>query len=161
MKKILLFSMLTLLASCAVRHAIPLNYTGPIAIVQETAVRVDQGKAKMFFLNEIDGVYVSDNSSSRSFSESYRKGNNLTIIDSPYEIPAEQHTYTITGSHVWAMDGRAILEADLDVSGEVKFTPVEGRTYLINGSLSEEESTVWIKDTESGEIIAEFKKQDP
>lgn len=159
-KKIISLLPVVLLASCATTAISP-DYNGPTATIQETAIRVDSGKAQMFFLSKIDGNYISDNSSSRSFQKSYGRGNNLTIVDSPYQVPAQSHVFTIVGSHVWAMDGRALFEADLEVSGEVTFEPVEGRVYIINGSLSEEESTVWIKDSETGETIAEFKKQDP
>jgi hypothetical protein len=148
-------------ACVATTPAIPPDYVGPLATIEETAVRVDSGKAQMFFLREINGKYFSENSSSRSFSESYGHGNNLTIIDSPYEIPAKEQMFTIEGSHVWAMDGRALFEDSLSVKGEVKFSPVAGRTYLINGSLSEDKSMVWIKDTETGEIIAEFVNDNP
>ncbi|MDM3871354.1 hypothetical protein QSV34_08300 [Porticoccus sp. W117] len=59
------------------------------------------------------------------------------------------------------MDGRGIIEADLRIEGDIKFKPEAGRTYEINGSLSKEESSVWIKDLSTGEIIAEFKENDP
>ncbi|MEM7502334.1 MAG: hypothetical protein AAF417_09835 [Pseudomonadota bacterium] len=160
-KKLVFAVTLVGLVSCANRPAIPPEYTGPVATIQETAVRVDQGKAQMFYLSKIDGVYMRDNSASRSFLRSSGKGNNLTIVDSPYDVPAQQHVFTIQGGHVWAMDGRGILEADLTVTGDIEFEPKEGNTYLINGSLSEEESVVWIKEQSTGEIIAEFRKQDP
>lgn len=160
-KKCLLAVFSLVLASCASVPALSPDYSGPVATIQETAVRVDSGKAKMFYISKIDGAYVQDNSSSKSFGASYGQGNNLTIIDSPYSIAAEEHTYTIVGSHVWAMDGRGLIEADLRVEGEVKFTPEAGRIYEINGSLSKKESTVWLKDTLTDEIIAEFKKIDP
>lgn len=159
-KKIFVLMFSLLVASCASVSAIPPGYSGPVATVQETAIRVDSGKAKMFYLEKIDGTYMRDNSASKSFRASYGNGNNLSIIDSPYSIAAEEHIYTIVGSHVWAMDGRAILEADLGVEGDVKFKPEAGRTYEINGSLSKEVSHVWIKEAETGEIIAEFKNTD-
>ncbi len=161
MRKIFFYSALLLLTACAGRQAIPEGYTGPVAVVKETAVRVDSGKAQMFYLSKIDGVHMTDNSASKSFSRSYGKGNNLTIVDTPYEIPAEEHIYTLVGGHVWAMDGRGMFEAGLTVTGDIAFTPVEGRTYLIDGSLSKEVSIVRIKDTVTGEIIAEFEKKDP
>ncbi len=160
-KKLLLIVFPLFLASCASVPAVSPDYTGPVATIQETAVRVDSGKAKMFFLGKIDGKYMRDNSASKSFGASYGKGNNLTIIDLPYSIATEEHIYTIVGSHVWAMDGRGIIEADLRVEGDIKFKPEAGRIYEINGSLSKKESSVWIKDTSTGEIIAEFKKVDP
>lgn len=161
MVKKLFFLLSTVLLSSCATTAISPDYSGPLATVQETAVRVDSGKAQMFFLSEIDGNYISDNSSSRSFVKSHGQGNNLTIIDSPYQVPAQSHVFTIVGSHVWAMDGRALFEDSLRVSGEVTFTPIEGRTYVINGSLGEDKSVVWIKDQETGDVIAEFVKKDP
>ena len=161
MKKLVLLLSAGLLASCASTPLVPPDYKGPIATIQETATRVDSGKAKMFFVSKVDGNYVADNSSSRSFRASYGHGNNLTIIDTPYHITAQSHVFKIVGSHVWAMDGRAFLESDLSVSGEVNFSPVAGRTYLVNGSLSEQESTVWIEDQSTGKVIANFKKKDP
>lgn len=160
-KKLFLAATSVFLVACAGQPALPPDYQGPVSMIQETAVRVDRGKAQMFFLSEINGVYVSDNSASRSFGASIGKGNNLTIVDSSYEIPAEKRTYKIVGNHVWAMDGRGLLEADLTVSGEVTFMPEEGRTYLISGSLGVKESVVWIKDTVTDKILAEFKKKDP
>ncbi|WP_125932206.1 hypothetical protein [Thiosocius teredinicola] len=151
---------LVLLASCATT-ALPPDYSGPVATIQETAARVDSGKAQMFFLSKIDGNYIEENSSARSFQQSYGNGNNLTIVNTPYQIPAQAHTYTITGSHVWAMDGRAIFEDSLEVSGEVTFTPKTDHTYLIGGELKNDESRVWIKDNETGEVVAEFAKRDP
>lgn len=162
MKKALLLVLIASLASCTtMRQAIPPGYSGSVATIQESAIRVDRGKAQMFYLKEIDGVYLKENCGQRSYVQSYGRGNNLTIVDSPYEIPAELHTYTIEGSNVWAMDARGLVEADLTVTGETTFKPVEGRTYLINGSLSKEESVVWLKDAITGAVIAEFRKKDP
>jgi hypothetical protein len=160
LRNICLLLLLTLLASCATT-ALPPNYSGPVATIQETAVRVDSGKAQMFFLSKIDGNYISENSSSRSFQQSYGHGNNLTIVNTPYQIPAKAHTYTITGSNVWAMDGRAIFEDSLEVYGEVEFSPIPDHTYLIDGDLKNSESRVWIKEKETGKIIAEFVNDDP
>lgn len=42
-----------LVASCASVSAIPPGYSGPVATVQETAIRVDSGKAKMFYLEKL------------------------------------------------------------------------------------------------------------
>lgn len=160
LRKFIVLSQLFLLASCATT-ALPPDYNGPVATIQETAVRVDSGKAQMFFLSKIDGSYISENSSARSFQRSYGHGNNLTIVDTPYQIPATARTYTFTGSHVWAMDGRAFLEKSLEVSGEVNFAPKPGHTYLIGGELNQSESRVWVKEKESGKVIAEFVNADP
>ncbi len=161
LKKLILLFSASLLTSCASAPLIPPDYKGPLATIQETAIRVDSGKAKMFYVSKVDGDYVSDNSSNRSFQASYGHGNNLTIIDTPYQITAQSHVLKIVGSHVWAMDGRALFESDLSVSGEVEISLVEGHIYLVNGTLSEEESTVWIEDKNTGKVIARFNKKDP
>lgn len=160
LRKLFLTLHLFLLASCATT-ALPPDYSGPVATIQETTVRVDSGKAQMFFLSKIDGSYISENSSARSFQRSYGHGNNLTIVDTPYQVPSKAHTYTITGSHVWAMDGRAFLEDSLEVSGELDFVPMPDHTYVIGGQLKHSESRVWLKEKESGKVIVEFVNADP
>lgn len=149
--------LIPLIASCASVPAISPDYNGPIATIQETTERVDSGKAKMFFLENINGTFMRDSSAWRSKLRSSGQGNSLTIVDSPYSIEARPQVYTITGQFIWAMDGRGMIEKSLRVSGDVEFAPKEGVTYLINGSISAEESIVWIKDLSTDEIIAKFK----
>jgi len=47
----------------------------------------------------------------------------------------------------------ALSNAVYEVVGKIAFTPVEGRTYLVKGSLAEKESSVWIEDLESQEVM--------
>ena len=148
------------MGGCALQPPITRDYAGPVAVVEESALRTDSGKAAMFFIRKIDGRRIL-NSEIRSLSASQGRGNNLTIVTKPYDVPAEKHVFTVVGSYVWAMDGRGLFEASRAVTGDLEFVPQAGHTYLVKGSLSKQVSTVWVEDKDTGQIIGKYEKPNP
>ena len=155
-----LFVIGLLLSACATQPAVKADYVGQTAYIQESAKRVDSGKAQVFVIAKLDGRSIQ-NSEMASFSASQGNGNNLTLLLEPYKVPAIPQEFSIVGHHMWAMDGRGLFGAAREVAGSFQFSPEPGRTYLVKGSLSKKISTVWLEDEASGNVIAKFEKEKP
>lgn len=88
-----------------------------------------------------------------TIDESYGKGNRLSTVHLENKVSAEKHVFSVVGKTVFTMPIRAITNALYELKGEIDFFPEQGRIYVIKGYLKEENSSTWIEDASSGEII--------
>lgn len=158
MKKIALVFIATLILNgCATFHTpLPKGYSGPTSVINDTANRIDSGKADFFYLSHIDGKKI-EHSRIKSRKRSYGRGDNLEIILQQNSVPAKEHVFTIVGRTDYAMPMRALSGKVFNVKGDVKFSPQENEQYEIKGNLSEAKSEVWIERVSNGEVIEKFE----
>ena len=158
MKKLGALVLLTFLINgCAsMQPSIPDDYEGPVATIKDTAQRIDDGKADLFYLYSIDGKRIK-NSRIESASASYGQGNNLVTVLLKNKVPAQRHVLTIVGRTTYAMPMRALMGTVYEVKGDVVFSPEAGADYIVKGSLSEERSMVWLEDATTGEVIEQIQ----
>ena len=162
MKKIgfILISLLLLNGCATLSKTIPDGYKGPVAIIEDTGKKIDSGKADLFYLSHIDGKQIH-NSRFATLDASYGQGNYLLTVYLQNTVPAEKHKFTIVGRTEYAMPIRALAGTVYEVKGDVEFSPVPDRRYVIKGNLSEQQSVVWIEDSSNGEVIEKIEVNGP
>ena len=158
MNKLLLLALvMVLFTGCTTFHpSIPEGYSGSTATIKDSAKELDSGKADLFYLSHIDGKDIK-NSRLETISASYGQGNYLDIVLLENTVPAEKQAFTIVGRTEYAMPIRALSGTVFEVKGEVTFSPIPNEAYFIKGVLSEKNSSVWIENISSGEIIKKIE----
>lgn len=149
MKKLLISVAIATLAGCATYTPIPENYTGPIATVIDSGKYEDSSKAQIFAITEIDGHGIRD-SFGTSRQASYGQGATLRLELTERQVPARAMKVKIRGSHatgapIQELASRAI-GTFFEVEGVVEFNPQADKRYKVVGTLSKQDSAVWIED---------------
>jgi len=98
-----------------------------------------------FYLARVNGRRV-DNSLSQTSQANYGRGFSLTPVPVSRDIPSEPAKFTIYGRTHYAAPILELMNKVYEISGDVSFTPVAGRTYTVKGKLADEGSSVWIED---------------
>ena len=149
-----------LLNACATAPppALPQEYRGPMASIQDTELGIDDGKANFFFLSHIDGKKIS-NSHTETMGASHGHGNSLSKVLLDNKVPAKNHHFTIVGRTIYAMPIRALTGTVYEIKGEVEFSPQPDGRYIIKGILSDEKSVVWIESIPDGKIIKKVEAE--
>ncbi|MEM7053148.1 MAG: hypothetical protein AAF446_01240 [Pseudomonadota bacterium] len=162
MKKIFLVILTIFVIGGCVSHApsLPEGYRGPIAFVQDSEHRIDQGKADLFYLHAIDGREIR-NSRTRSRSASLYQGDVLTTVLQENQVQTGQRVLTLVGRTAYAMPARSWAGTVYEVKGEVRLTLIENGAYIIRGKLAEEGSIVWIEDQTTGEMLGSVEVEGP
>ena len=132
--------------------SIPEGYQGPLAFVQDTATRIDDGAFDLFYLTAIDGRGIL-NSYTRTQSASSGMGNRLLTRMHESQVQAGQRTLTLVGRTAYAMPARAWTSTVFEVTGDVEIVLEETVVYEIKGELGEESSKVWIEEHSSGRVL--------
>ena len=162
MKKIVLLILaISVLSGCATFHpTVPEGYSGPVANIQDSEKRIDGGKADLFYLSHIDGKSIH-NSRSASMSASYGQGNRLSTVLLNNSVTAENHNFTVVGRTGYAMPARALVSTVYEVKGNIEFLPEQDASYIIKGVLAEEDSSVWIENSSTGEVVEKIEVEGP
>jgi len=162
MKKIIFIGVLAHLLVGCVSHApsIPEGYEGPVAFVQDTEYRIDEGKADIFYLDAIDGRRIS-NSRHRSRMASLNQGNRLTTVLQENKVESGLRILTIVGRTEYAMPARSMVGTVYEVKGDVSIELKENAGYIIRGELAEDGSKVWIEDQSNGEVLEIIEVEGP
>lgn len=149
----IILSML-LVAGCAtVAPSIPADYTGPRAMLEDTAVVHSGSKADMFIAEKANGNDI-ENSIRQSRIASHGQGFALTTVVTRRAVIAGQPLRIgVKGRTVYAAPIQALTSTVYQVAGEVEFTPLPDARYLIRGELGETYSAVWIEDAASKEVV--------
>jgi len=157
MKKNLIVAVgILLLNGCAsLPPSLPEGYKGETATIQDTDHPIDSGKVDLFYLDKIDGTQIK-NSRSETMQESYGQGNYLSTILLNNSVPVGMHKFTIVGRTEYAMPIRALTGDVYEVKGDVEFSPEPNGKYSIRGNLSETESSVWIENYETKEVVGKI-----
>ncbi len=154
-KQLSLAATAVLLSSCVSSYTLPEGYSGPTAIIKDTAIKTGATKAEAFQVSKINGQF--DRSS--PMATPYGGGMLVTLRESKRTVPAGQPiTLTISGGNIYAADGAGLANmisgnAKKHVSGDVVFTPKANKVYKVNGVAGKESSSVWIEDESSRKIV--------
>ena len=159
MKKLPLFLLgLTLLLSGCVAPmapSIPPDYTGPRAVLRDSALTHSTSKVDFFVVVKLAGKEIK-NSRSESMSANYGKGFNLSPVLLDREVPAGQPLQLeIVARSEYAAPILALTNPVYMVKGEVTFTPAADHTYMVKGVLGADYSAVWIEDTSTQQVVGE------
>ena len=151
--KILIFGLVFILSGCASIHdPYPENYTGPSALIGSTENRVDQSTVELFYLEKINNkVIVNSMGASRTITQG--QGLNFTTQLIETAVPILNQTFTIVGATAHAAPIQTLFSDNNIVRGDITFTPQPHTEYIVEGTLSEDYSAVWISNKETGQII--------
>ncbi|MGB6223072.1 hypothetical protein [Haloferula sp.] len=142
-----------LFSSCANNYSLPKDYTGPTATIQNTGTAQDAFKASVFRVSKVEGK----NSLSSPMRTPYGGGPGVMIGESKVQIPAGQPIQLTLSAHDhFAADGAALVytfggNVAKTATETFTFTPKANATYLVNGQLGKESSSVWMNDAASGQ----------
>lgn len=134
--------------------SIPEGYTGELATIDDSFQRLSRSKASFYYIKLIDGEPIH-NSLTASSAASNGKGSQLIAMGASRSIPIKPiNLYLIGQVHHSAPIGYIFSStSNYIIEGEVNFTPKKNEKYLINGSLSEDYSAVWIEDI-NGNVVS-------
>lgn len=147
-------SAMLLLAGCVTTELVPEDYTGPTAIIEDSAVRNSQSQVDFFYLSKVDGQPVQNALRSSRMSSS-GGGFNMSIAPVDRQVLPRNAVFEIVGKTAYAAPILAFTNKVYEVTGEVKFTPEERTVYQVKGELGESYSAVWIEEKETGKVIGE------
>lgn len=145
-----------LLSACTVKE-VGIDPNMPTALLKDSDANLVKGnflvadRADFFYAASIEGTAVSNNVSSTSMASS-GNGFSLRVREEERRIPARPITLTIAAVTYFAAPISAMFNDSHQVSGEVRFEPVVGETYVVTGELRKGYSAVWIQ-TEDGRIV--------
>jgi hypothetical protein len=139
------------LAGCTT-NPIPQGYTGPLATIDDSAVTRSSTSADLFYVSDVDGRPIEDSRAATNRANSGR-GFSLTAVPVSRQIPARPSRLTIMGETHYGAPIQAFLNPIYRVSGDVDFTPVPDRRYVVRGVLGPDYSGVWLEDADSHEVI--------
>lgn len=146
---------LAFLTSCGSYYSLPDGYTGPTAIIKDTASKTGAAKAEAFQVTKIEGKTEGNS----PMATPYGGGMGVTLRDSSRRVPAGHPiTLTLSGGDVYAADGAALFDmisgnAKKPVSGDVVFTPKANGKYKVTGFAGQQSSSVWIEEESSGRVV--------
>jgi len=130
---------------------VPDGYTGSTATVKDS-MRVSPGDScgDFFFLNEYAGK-STDNALQASGRDNAGSGLIIRVVhDFSRQVPTRSAAFFIVGRTHCAAPIQEMTGTVRLVGGNVEFTPLEGRTYVIKGELTPDHSAVWIEDEKTG-----------
>ena len=142
---------IALLAACTT-NPIPEGYTGPRARIADSMTGRSVHSVDFFYLSAIDGRSV-DNNLSATQTANYGRGFQMTPSAYGRDVPARPSTYTIVGRTHYAAPILELLNRVYEVSGDVNFTPVPDRSYVVKGVLGDDYSAVWIEEVRTGQLV--------
>ncbi|TAG76110.1 MAG: hypothetical protein EAZ24_09455 [Burkholderiales bacterium] len=158
MRKIAIFlAFVTLVVGgCATYKHVPDGYTGPVAQLGDSGMQLSGGKGELFYVESINGNQI-ENARNATGRASQGRGFSLTLQRVWRPVKIEPMKLKIVGTHVTAapiheIASRAIGEF-FTVEGEVEFTPVVGKEYLVVGELTKAQASVWIQDQETKQPV--------
>ncbi len=160
LKRFCLLAVGTLLTAC-VSNPIPDDYRGPVSTITDSALSQGMVRVNLFYLSKVNGKAV--NETERATTDASRGGPlNARVVSR--SVPAASSTFTIVGHTHFLAPVFQIFGKTYEVSGDVTFTPLPDRTYVVVGVLSDTYSAVWIQDSQSGDLMGqriEMRPQTP
>lgn len=149
----------TLLAGCVTARAtgVPADYSGPVAMLQDSAIAVSDSEADLFYATHVDGQAVQ-NSREATRARNYGRGPlylHSALLSRP--IPARETTVRIAGRTEHAAPILALTMAEYALSGDVHFTPEPDKTYIVRGRFRPQYSVVWIEDADTKTVVGKVE----
>ncbi|MEW5787427.1 MAG: hypothetical protein AB1899_06195 [Pseudomonadota bacterium] len=154
------FALASVVLACTVsgcahyESSLPADYTGPKAFIEDTSKIHSSRHAELFFLTHVDGREIQD-SRSKTLGRNRGRGFMMDAVTSVNPVPAHPVVLTLKARTLYAAPILELMNDIYQVSGEVTFTPIEGKTYQVKGQLGEGYSAVWLEDSESHAVVGE------
>ncbi len=148
------FSIILMISGCATyAPSLPENYSGPTALVEDSAKVHSNSKADFFVVNEVDGAEI-DNSMGETFRRNYGRGMSMTPYYLNRRIVAEKPLkLTVLGRTVYAAPILAFTNKVYQIKGVVEFVPKANVNYIVRGELSQSHSSVWVEEVADNSIV--------
>lgn len=135
--------------------SIPAGYTGPRAVIRDTALSHSGSKVDYFYVAKINGAAIEE-SRTKSVMANQGRGFMMDPVLLDREVPAGSAIkLELVGRTEYAAPILALTNAVYQVKGEITITPAEDRTYAVKGVLGEDYSAVWLEDTATREVVGE------
>lgn len=153
MKKILsCVFVLGALSGCATyQPATPTEYTGPTAVIKDSAKVLSGSKADFYYVELVDGAKV-ENSRIRTLVANHGRGASMTPVVMDRQVPARPLKLSVAARTEYGAPVLALTGTVYQVKGMVEFTPEANKTYTVRGELGED-SSVWVEEDESKTIV--------
>lgn len=151
--KILLLLFLALLTSACAYNPMPKDYTGPTSTITEMGDASQHQVANLFYISKVDGKRIN-NSATATFSRNRGRGQYMDVIVVKHTLPSKPVTLTLTGETIFAAPILGLTNTKFLFTGNIDFTPEEGKQYIINGALSKEYSAIWIEEAATKTIVS-------
>lgn len=151
----LLITLLLLVSGCVTfEESLPENYTGSTASIDDSFRRVGGGKAFFYYVESIDGRLINNAKTKTNMASS---GTGRLHANGFTRLVAtnEQSIALVAEVMHFAPIGQMFNSGhNYFVEGIIKFTPQADHKYLVNGTLGEQYSAIWLEDIE-GNIVSE------
>lgn len=154
-----LTSLAILLQGCATAPPVSERFTGPTAIVADTATGGGRGGAGVFFtVTKLDGKVVA-NSLGASRQASFGRGMDLRVSPMERRVPAGNVRLELVGRVAYAAPIQEIFSSLRNrlysVSGTIEVKLEPDVRYRVNGVLDELRQEVWIEDEASRKVVGQ------
>lgn len=132
-------------------HTSKSNLSGPVAVLEDSAVRDGVGQARIFVAEQVSGQAV-ENIRTESLAVGRGKGLVLTLVMTDRNVPAGSPLSTVvSGAFLHNAPIQSLLaDANYAAEGVIQWTPKAGERYVVKGLLSAAGSTVWIEEKSTG-----------
>jgi len=135
--------------------SVPDGYTGPQAVLDDSAKTYGRSKADFFVAEQIDGVNV-DNSLNETRRRNQGRGMSMTPYFISRSLVAEKPLkVAIKGITHYAAPIQALTGTVYQIEGVVEFTPKVDTRYVVRGELGKSYSAVWIEEAESRQLVGQ------
>lgn len=150
----LILLLVALLGGCVTyMPTIPGGYTGPRAVVRDTALVHGSSKVDFFVVNKIGGQDIKE-SRTESLATNRGRGFMMDPVLLDREVPAGKPlVLELLARTEYAAPILALTNTVYQVKGDVSFEPVEGGIYAVKGVLGPDYSAVWIEDTATQQVV--------
>lgn len=143
------------LPSCVQYYQAPQPGSGPTATIRNTGMAHDAFKSSVFEVEKIDGrtVLASAMQTPRGGGPVVAMGESLVPVQAGRPLLLE-----LSAHDRFAADGAALAYAfggntAKPATRTLTFTPKPDATYVVKGTLSKENSAVWLEDARTGKRI--------
>lgn len=136
------------------QSALPENYTGPVASLEDSVTVQGASKCDFFVVLKVNGREIQ-NSLDQTQRDNYGRGFVMSSTKLSRDIPTGQITVELLGRTAYAAPILALTHSAYQVSGSVTFTAEEGKTYVVKGRLLENNCVIWVEDKETKKPVTE------
>jgi len=155
LSRLALLSSVVVLTACApFKTAIPDGYTGPTAVLKDSATVMSSSKADMYYALVVDGNNI-DNMRFKTRRRNEGRGMMMTVVEAERKIPAKETKVSVAGRTVYAAPILAMAGTVYQVTGDIVFMPEPNKIYVVRGALDESYSSVWIEEESTKTIVGE------
>jgi hypothetical protein len=157
MKKLLVLLAVLSLSGCASFKHVPEGFAGPTATIMDSAGNISGSKGELFYIESIDGNTIQ-NARNSTRGASYNTGFSLSTRSETRHVRAGvPMKLVVIGTHVTAAPIHEFASRAtgnfFTVTGEIEFVAEPNKKYVVVGSLTKEEASVWIRDTD-GNVVS-------